>query len=277
MAPVVLTVTIAVAVEDRPASAPQMGSWKPDWHVVASPSFTEAMSAISSLLFAYAGAPVFLPIISEMKDGRLYPRCMFLTQTCVTLMYTVIGVVVYLYCGSFVESPALGSAGPVMKRVCYGLALPGFLFTTVMFTHQQLPAKYFFVRILRGTKHIASNTKTHWVTWLGSVFATALTAYIIASAIPVFGKLVSLVGALFSGLLTFITMGCMWLYDNWKVEPYRRTLRWRAGVVLSVSMILLGVFLTVAGTYGAVMGIIDDYKANGGSAAWSCADNAGAE
>ncbi|KAF4876323.1 N amino acid transport system protein [Colletotrichum siamense] len=33
------------------------------------------------------------------------------------------------------------------------------------------------------------------------------------------------------------------------------------------------IFMTVAGSYGAVVGIINDYKASGGSAAWSCADN----
>lgn len=39
-------------------------------------------------------------------------------------------------------------------------------------------------------------------------------------------------------------------------------------------MILAGFFLMVAGTYGSVVGIIADYEgAEGGRAAWSCADN----
>jgi hypothetical protein len=95
-------------------------------------------------------------------------------------------------------------------------------------------------------------------------------AYIVASGIPVFGGLVSLIGALFGSFLSLQPMGCMWLYDHWKDE---RTVRWHLMVGWSVFIIVAGTFLMVAGTYGSVVGIIDSYKATGGSAAWSCADN----
>lgn len=38
-------------------------------------------------------------------------------------------------------------------------------------------------------------------------------------------------------------------------------------------MIVAGCFLTVAGTYGTVVGIIKSYNESGGSAAFSCSDN----
>jgi hypothetical protein len=38
-------------------------------------------------------------------------------------------------------------------------------------------------------------------------------------------------------------------------------------------VIAIGSFMMVSGTYGSVVGIIDSYKASGGSSAWSCADN----
>jgi hypothetical protein len=47
----------------------------------------------------------------------------------------VIGIVVYYFCGSFVASPALGSAGITMKKVCYGLALPGLIVTVTIISH----------------------------------------------------------------------------------------------------------------------------------------------
>ena len=47
----------------------------------------------------------------------------------------MVGIVVYRYCGSYVSNPALGSAGVLMKKVCYGLALPGVLLSTVLITH----------------------------------------------------------------------------------------------------------------------------------------------
>ena len=114
---------------------------------------------------------------------------------------------------------------------------------------------------------------THWVTWLGSVFTVSIVAYCIASGIPVFDNLVSLIGAFLGTLMCFQPLGCMWLYDNWAKGKTQRTARWVLMVCWSAFVVLVGMFFMVAGTYGAVIGIIDSYHAEGGSSAWSCADN----
>ena len=137
-------------------------------------------------------------------------------------------------------------------------------------TTRQIAAKYVFLRLLRGSRHLTANTPRHWATWLSCTAGISLIAYVVASAIPVFGGLVSLVGALFGSLLCFQPMGCMWLYDNWH-NP--RTTRWYLMVAWSAFVIISGTFLMIAGTYGSVVDIIDSYKVSGGSAAWSCADN----
>ena len=98
-------------------------------------------------------------------------------------------------------------------------------------------------------------------------------AYIAASAIPVFGGIVSLTGALFGTLLSFQPMGCMWLYDNWADGKANPTMKWRLMVAWSVFVIVSGTFLMIAGSYGSIVGIIHSYHKDGGSAAWGCADN----
>jgi amino acid permease len=115
--------------------APQVGPWSSDYELFKSPSFTEAISAISSLVFAYAGTPAFFSIVAEMRDPHHYTRSLLICQGGVTATYITIGVVVYYYCGSYVASPALGSAGVLMKKVSYGLALPGLLVSTTLFIH----------------------------------------------------------------------------------------------------------------------------------------------
>ncbi|KAH7176097.1 transmembrane amino acid transporter protein-domain-containing protein [Dactylonectria macrodidyma] len=267
----IFTVTIAVGVQDRPSAAPHDGHWESDFKIVNNPSFTEAISAVSALVFAYAGTPAFFSIAAEMRDPHHYTRALIICQSGVTITYIVIGCVVYVYCGSYVASPALGSAGPTIKKISYGLALPGLIATTTLVIH--FAAKYMFVRILRGSKHLTANTLVHWGTWLSCTFATAVIAYLIASGIPVFGGLVSLVGALFGTLMSFQPMGCMWLYDNWSKGRQDPTLRWYLMVAWSVFVIVSGTFLMIGGTYGSIVGIIDSYKESGGSAAWSCADN----
>jgi amino acid permease len=159
-----------------------------------------AVSALSSLVFAFAGTPAFFAIVSEMRDPKFYTKSMLTCQTIVTITYTVIGVVVYYYCGSYVASPALGSAGVLLKKVAYGFSLPGLIVTTTLVLH--LPAKYVFIRLLRGTEDLVTNTMKHWVIWISCTASMTIIAYVIASAIPVFGGLVSLVGALLGTLMS---------------------------------------------------------------------------
>ncbi|KAJ9654985.1 hypothetical protein H2201_008898, partial [Coniosporium apollinis] len=249
------TVTIAVGIQDRPAEAPPEGVFVSDYKITNNPSFTEAISACSSLVFAYAGTPAFFSIISEMRDPRHYTRSLIICQSGVTVTYITIGIVVYYYCGSFVASPALGSAGVLIKKICYGFALPGLIVTTTLVIH--LPAKYIFVRHLRGTHHLTENTFRHWATWLGCTGGIAIIAYVIASAIPVFGGLVSLVGALLGTLMSFQPMGCMWLYDNWSKFKAERTTKLTLMVCWAVFVVMSGTFLMIGGTYGSVVGIID--------------------
>lgn len=89
-----------------------------------------------------------------------------------------------------------------------------------------------------------------------------------------FDALVALIGALLGPLMCITPMGAMWLYDNWdKGKGQQKTMAWWIGVVWSGTLIMLGTFLMVAGTYGSVKGIMDSYAKSGGSAAFSCADN----
>ena len=131
-----------------------------------------------------------------------------------------------------------------------------------------MPAKYFFIRLLRGTRHVTANTVTHWVTWLSSTGGVVIIAYIIASAIPNFGPLVSLIGALLGTFMCFQPMGAMWFYDNWHGDRTKRSF-WPM-VVWSSFVIVSGTFFMIGGTYGAVIAIINSGE---GNSAWSCADN----
>ncbi|QRD89276.1 putative amino acid transporter [Aspergillus flavus] len=269
----VFIVTIAVGLQDRPSAAPSTGIWKSDYKIVNNPSFTDAVSAISTLVFTYAGTPAFFNIAAEMRQPLLYTRALAACQTTVTMVYVIVGTIIYYYCGSYVASPALGSAGVTIKKVAYGISLPGLIVSCVLFVHvrYQLPAKHTFVRILRGSNHLTANSVIHWVTWLGSTSSVALIAYIVASAIPVFSGLVSLIGALLGTFLTFHPYAGMWLYDNCKNRE--RTLSWYSMVGWCIFIFVAGTFLTIVGTYGSIVSIIDSYTQSGGTSVWSCADN----
>ncbi|KAF5660870.1 neutral amino acid permease [Fusarium heterosporum] len=265
----VIMVTIATGVQERPAAAPQNDVWVSDYKLFNTPSFVQAASAICSLISAYGGTPGFFAIVAEMRRPEQYTRALIICQTIVTITYLIIGCLMYYFCGSYVSSPALGSAGDTIKKASYGVAIPGLIVSITLVTH--LPSKYMFVRLLRNTKHLASNTAVHWSTWLGCTLCVTIIAYIIASAIPIFYSLVSLIGALVGTLMCFQTMGFMWFYDNW--EKRSTSPKWLLACAWSLFVIASGMLLMVAGTYGSIVDIIDAYKAAGGSGAWSCADN----
>ncbi|KAM0078569.1 hypothetical protein ACKRZS_009291 [Fusarium odoratissimum] len=127
-----------VSIQDRPSAAPKMNledEWKSDYKLYNKPSFTEAMSALSTMVFAYAGTPLFFPIAAEMRDPRHYTKAMLLCQSVATATYIIVGVIIYYYCGSYVASPALESAGKTIKQVAYGLALPGLIVGATINAH----------------------------------------------------------------------------------------------------------------------------------------------
>lgn len=93
------------------------------------------MTAICNLVFAFSGTPGFFSIVSEMRNPRQYTSALLICQGTVTTVYAIIGCLVYYFCGSYVASPALGSAGGLVKQICYGIALPGLIVTTTIVSH----------------------------------------------------------------------------------------------------------------------------------------------
>lgn len=159
----IITLTISVGVQDRPDAAPQTGPWDRDLVIIGHPSFLEAMPAVSTIIFSFAGAPNYFGVLAELKKPRDFTKSVIVAQTITMTTYLVVGCTVYHFVGQYVSSPALGSAGFLMKKVCYGLALPGLLVGAVLNTH--IPAKYVFIRILGKSRHLTANTVTHKVVW----------------------------------------------------------------------------------------------------------------
>lgn len=124
--------------------------------------------------------------------------------------YLTFSLVVYRYCGVWIASPALGSAGPLIKKVAYGIALPGLWISATLCQH--LAAKYLFVRLLRGTTHLQGRTKTHRATWIGSTVGCGVFAFVICGAVPFFGSLIGLIGAIAYAPMAIIVPMHLWLF-----------------------------------------------------------------
>jgi amino acid transporter len=128
-------VTGAVGVQDKPATFPDDMEWSSDYKLFGEASFVNAITAICALLSAFGGVSGFFSIAAEMREPQRYNHAVFMCQAAVTLIYLVVGCLMYYYCGSYVASPALGSAGPTMKIASYAVALPGLVGTITLVAH----------------------------------------------------------------------------------------------------------------------------------------------
>ncbi|ORY88580.1 transmembrane amino acid transporter [Leucosporidium creatinivorum] len=272
----ILTLTIAVGVQSRPAAAPAAPApWDKNFQLFGNPTWAEAGSTLGTIVFAYGATPAFFNVIAEMKRPQDFPKTAMVCQTYATIVYLAIGIPVYWYCGDYVASPALGSAGPLLKKICYGLSIPALVITAVIYAH--LSAKYMFVRILRGSRHLVSNTPQHWCAWIGSVVFCCVIGFIIAEGIPVFSGLISIVGAIFGTVMCIQTQGAMWLYDHsWgaKNAERRKNRSWRyvSLTVWCYFLLIGGSIITVLGAYGSITEVINTYSGKS-LTAFSCADN----
>lgn len=251
----VFIVVIGVTTLDRPAAAPQTGDFELGYFVIGTPTFIAGMSASATIFVSSAGTSAFLPVISEMRNPKDYNKAVYVCMSFVNAAYLTLSLVVYRWCGQWVASPSLGSAGQTIKMVAYGVGLIGLVVSATLYLH--VAAKYLFVRILRNTPHLQANTVVHWATWLGCTFGLCSISFILAEAIPIFNYLIALTGSVCFAPLAIMLPAWFWIYDHsdWKKGGvFKMIAYW-----LHWLMLLLGAFMCVAGTYATVQLINEAY------------------
>ncbi|CAG8104657.1 unnamed protein product [Penicillium olsonii] len=154
-------------------------------------SLDKGFLAVTNIVFAYAGHVAFFGFISEMETPTDYPKTLYLLQITDTSLYVVAAVVIYIYGGKGVHSPALSSTKPITAKVAYGIAIPTIVVAGVINGH--VAAKYVYVRLFRGTDHMQRRTFLSVGSWTGITLILWFIAWIISEAIPVFNNLLSLI------------------------------------------------------------------------------------
>jgi len=227
--------------------------------------FASAFLSVTNIVFAYAGHVAFFSFISELKDPRDFPKALYLLQATDTSLYIIVAIVVYRYAGADVSSPALGSAGTIVKKVAYGIALPTILIAGVIYGH--VASKYIYVRLFRGTKHMSRRTWLAVGSWAAITGTLWFIAFIIAESIPNFNDLLSLISSLFASWFTYGLSGVFWLFLNkgkWFSSKKNIAL-----TAVNWSTVGLGFAIMAMGLYASGKAIHDST----GNGSWSCADN----
>jgi hypothetical protein len=240
----VLIVVVGVTLTDRPAAAPQTGPYELGFYAIVMPTFAAGISASGNIFISSAAGPSYLPVISEMRRPQDYKKAAIIVGFLVGSIYLSLSMVIYAYCGAWVATPSLGSAGPLLKKAAYGVALPGLIVSGGIFN--TTAAKSLFVRVLRGSPHLQSNSAIHWGTWIGINVVLCILAFIIAEAIPIFNYILGVAASTCLGPMSLMYPGCMWFYMN--PQAWKGNMRQKSMFALHVLIVLIGGLTTVGGT-----------------------------
>ncbi|OJJ46152.1 hypothetical protein ASPZODRAFT_167157 [Penicilliopsis zonata CBS 506.65] len=252
----VLITMIGVAVE-RPGQG---------FDVVRHTSFVNGFTAVTNIIFAYCGHAAFFGFIAEMKDPRDYPKSLCMLQGFEIILYTVASAVIYRYAGQDVTSPALGSTGPLLRKVAYGIAFPTIVIAGVINGHVAI--KNVFVRLFRGTELIHERGLRATGAWVALTLAFWTLSWVIAEAIPVFSNLVSLISALFASWFSYGLPGVFGLYMDF--GNYFGSTRRTVISLANLGLVVVGVTVCACGLWVSGVAIHNDSS----KTSFSCANNA---
>jgi len=213
---------------------------------------------------------MFFILISEMRQPRDAMKAAWTLQVFSTVFYAVFSVVVYIYLGNEVQSPALLSLSPVWAKVTFAIGMVNFLLSGALYSHTA--AKLIFVRLFRRSRHLYTHTILGWSVWTFLCFGATALAFVFAAAIPVFSDLTGITASLFASWYTYGIAGFFWLYDAYYLGGggMRALKRQWGGTVLAVLTIFSGAFICVAGTYVSIKLIADAYASGTVGRPFSC-------
>jgi hypothetical protein len=257
-----ITTAVIVAMAGVGAKNPAHGHFR----ATQTADFATAFLSVTNIVFAFAGHVAFFSFISEMENPKDFPKALVLLQATDTSMYFLVAMGIYAYGGDKVDSPALGSAGTVIGKVAWGLAIPTIIIAGVIYGH--VASKYIYVRLFRGTKHMAKKTWLSIGSWLAITLTLWTIAWIIAESIPDFNDLLALISSLFAAWFTYGISGIFWLFLN--RGQYGKGWKKMCLTAVNIGLFIMGCGICGMGLYASGKAIHDE---SGGSS-WTCKSNA---
>lgn len=215
-------------------------------------TFSGAIVATNNIVFAYSFAGCLPSFMEDMHTPADYIKTLWWMGGIQIVVYSLTGAIIYAFVGQGVQSPALLSAGPVISRVVFGIALPvifisGSINTTVV-------CRYIHGKVYRDSMLRYINTKKGWATWLGLVLIITILAWVIAEAIPIFSELLSIISALFVSGLSFYLPPVMW-YLLLKEGSWYEKGNLRAAMC-NIVVFLVGIIIFGCGTYASIAELV---------------------
>lgn len=229
-------------------------------------TFVEAFVSVGNIVFAYSFAVCQFSFMDEMHTPRDFVKSVWWLGIIEIIIYTVTGALIYVFVGQSVQSPALLSAGDLLSKIAFGLALPVIFISGSI--NGTTVGRYIHGRIYKDSVLRFINTRMGWITWLTVIAVVTIVAWVIAEAIPFFSDLLSICSCLFVSGFTFYFPAWMWFKLIMKGKWHDRENLLLA--VINAIVFVIGMVVLVGGTYASVQDIINQYKAGTVRGAFTC-------
>ncbi|KAI1825392.1 transmembrane amino acid transporter protein-domain-containing protein [Xylaria intraflava] len=214
--------------------------------------FVKAFIAVTNIVFAYSFAICQFSFMDEMHTPKDFPKSIWALGIIEIIIYTLTGALIYAFVGKDVQSPALLSAGTLVSKVAFGIALPVIFISGSI--NGTTVARYIHGRIYQNSVERYINTVKGWVSWILLVAVITLIAWVIAEAIPFFEDLLAISSALFVSGFTFYFPAMMWFLLIREGSPFAR----ENLLLTSVNALcfIIGIIILVGGTYSSIVDIV---------------------
>lgn len=204
-----------------------------------------------------------------MKNPKDAKKAAWCLQTVATTFYVVFAVVMYVYMGNDILSPAYSSLPVVWAKAAWGLALPNLLIAGALYNHTA--AKIIFIRMFRGSRRLHDHTILGWTVWIFLVLLATGAAFVLAIGVPIFAYPIGIAAALFASWYTYSLARVFWLFDTYHLREGSSALkRHMFMTIVNILTILAGAFICVARLYAIVTAIVDAYDGHPIGSPFSC-------
>ncbi|OTA96325.1 hypothetical protein M434DRAFT_67802 [Hypoxylon sp. CO27-5] len=262
MAAIFITI-IATGIQRTDAGVPSDWSAWPEENL----TFTKAFIAITNIVFAYSFAICQFSFMDEMHTPKHFVKSIWALGLIEIVIYTLTGALIYVFVGTGVKSPSLLSAGPLVSKVAFGIALPVIFISGSI--NGTVVARYIHGRIYKNSVTRFINTTKGWVTWLALISFITLIAWVIAEAIPFFSDLLAISSALFISGFTFYFPAIFWFMLIRQGKWYAKENLLKS--ITNALVFIIGIVVLVGGTYASIVDIMDQYNEGTVRGAFTCA------
>jgi hypothetical protein len=183
----------------------------PDQYQQQAAGFAGTFNAVNQMVYAYAGALLFVAFLSEMRHPMDFWKGMLLAQLFITIVYMFFGVYIYSFYGQYSASNVVNVVNP------YGLQTTGNVLRLLsgwiaIIMYFNIGMKTVYLEVFQAIFHFPSIVeKKGKYLWYALGPCYWILAFIVAGAVPNLNGITGLVGAVFMMNFTYTFPGMMYL------------------------------------------------------------------